>query len=84
MARVLAVDPTLCVGCSLCALTCSAYHRGEFSLAGAHVTVTRDDRAGLFTIAFQSTCRRCHRCAEVCPAGALRSLPMEGVMENGA
>ena len=82
MGRVLALDPTLCVGCSLCVLTCSAVNQGEFSLTAAHVTVTRDDFAGLFTIAFKSTCRRCHQCAQVCPAGAIRSLP--GYPQAGA
>jgi len=76
------VDPTLCVGCSLCVLACSVYQRGVFGLAGGHVSVERDDSAGLFTIAFRSTCRRCHQCAQACPSGALRSLNLEGVREN--
>lgn len=71
MGKTLAIDATVCVGCSLCALTCSLVNLGEFNLAEAYVTVIRDDFTGVFSIAFKTTCRRCYQCALVCPAGAL-------------
>lgn len=77
MAKALAVTPGKCIGCSTCALTCSITCHDEFNLSKAHISIKKDDFAGVFYLAFASTCRGCKECARVCPSGALRLVEIE-------
>lgn len=82
MAKVLAVAPGRCTGCSTCALTCSITYHDEFNLSKACISILKDDFLGTFQISFASTCRNCKECARVCPSGALRIVEtVEGGQE---
>jgi len=72
LAKAIAIAMRHCIGCSMCALTCSIYWADEFNLEKGYVRVKRYDREGRFEVTFSSACRQCLRCAENCPSGALR------------
>lgn len=71
MARLMVVNPTRCIGCSTCALTCSISYHDVFDLHKSHIRINRNDFKGLFEICFASTCLGCKKCASACPTGAL-------------
>lgn len=82
MAKVLAVAPDKCTGCSTCALTCSITYHDQFNLTKAHISISKQDFRGSFQISFSSTCKGCKECARVCPSGALRVVEtIEGEKE---
>lgn len=82
MTKAIALASRLCIGCSLCTLTCSIYWFDEFNLGKGFVQVKRYDQEGLFEISFSSCCRNCLRCAEACPSGALRVVEMPDQVEK--
>ena len=69
--RHLCINPRKCIGCSACALICSATWQGEFNMDKAFVKVAIHDRSGLYEITFSSQCKQCLKCAAECPSGAL-------------
>ncbi|MEW5952934.1 MAG: 4Fe-4S binding protein [Bacillota bacterium] len=77
MAREMVVNPSKCIGCSTCALTCSITHHDEFRLQNAHVRINKKDFSGIFEICFASTCLGCKKCAGACPTGALKIIRTE-------
>lgn len=83
MAKALAVTPGKCIGCSTCSLTCSITYHNEFNLTKAHISVIKDDFAGVFHLSFASTCKGCKECARVCPTGALRLVETVETNEGG-
>ncbi|MFZ5647525.1 MAG: 4Fe-4S dicluster domain-containing protein [Bacillota bacterium] len=72
MAKEIVIKPRLCLGCSLCSLSCSMQNTGEFKPSLAYIRITRMDFEGKFDITFSSSCRGCGVCARACPSGALR------------
>lgn len=83
MAKELVINPQRCIGCTTCALTCSITYGEDFDVNRAFVRIFKDDRNGLFTIAFSSACKGCKKCAEVCPAGALRTIEVADKPREG-
>ncbi|HEX3031634.1 MAG TPA: 4Fe-4S dicluster domain-containing protein [Bacillota bacterium] len=84
MSRELVIKPGLCIGCTTCSLTCSITWGEDFDVNRSYVKVGKDDKHGLFTIAFSSECRNCKKCGETCPSGALRVVELEDKEGKGA
>ena len=70
-ANSITVIPERCVGCKLCQLICSCVNLRVFNPARAHLTITADEKRGLFDIAFLPECTGCGACIKYCPAEAL-------------
>jgi len=73
----LVVKPKMCIGCSMCALTCSITYNDEFRLDKAHITIKKHDLKGIFDITFSSTCFSCLKCTQVCHTGCLRIVEVK-------
>lgn len=69
--KYLTINPSLCLGCTACALICSATWQGEFNPQKAYVQIKKQDRIGAFKIIFSSECKQCKKCGIECPSGAL-------------
>lgn len=59
-------NPSLCAGCSVCALMCSLYHEGETNLSLSRNEIIRDPFEGSYSM---EVCRQClsPSCYEACP-----------------
>jgi Fe-S-cluster-containing hydrogenase component 2 len=64
------VDPSKCVGCNICELSCSYEHEGVFSRSLSRINVITYERLGLD---YPVVCQQCEPapCVELCPTGAL-------------
>ena len=71
MKRKMVINPSKCIGCSLCSLTCTMTYNKIFGLGKGHIKVKRLDDDGNFEIIFLSTCKHCLKCAEACPTSCL-------------
>ncbi|QGU94393.1 4Fe-4S dicluster domain-containing protein [Clostridium bovifaecis] len=72
MNRKIAINKDSCIGCSTCALTCSILFNEDYDINKAHIRVTKHDFQGKYDIEFLISCKRCFKCAEVCPTGSLK------------
>lgn len=69
------VDPTKCVGCLSCSLTCSIVHEGKFNPDSARIKVVQPDRSinlGEASISFTEECDNCGVCVTSCLYGTLK------------
>ena len=76
--KSLTINPAKCIGCSTCALICSATWHKEFNPTMAYVQIKKNDRSGVFTISFSSECKQCMLCGKECPSGAIAVAITEG------
>jgi len=66
--RYIRVREDLCVGCQICALTCSAANNGVYSLELSRIKVVSFvDKE----VAVPIVCNQCGLCAEACPSNAI-------------
>ena len=62
--KLIAVNPSLCVGCLLCQLACSFNENGSFNPSQAHIKI---DWSPMNTfIEFDSSCTECGTCTNYC------------------
>lgn len=72
------IDPTLCVGCNRCALTCSIRFSGGSNPRFAKIKVVPPDRSktiGEPDIIFSDECDACGSCVRACTYGCLSRRP---------
>lgn len=79
MAQEIVINPRKCIGCASCSLTCSITWTDQFSPEIGFIKIKKHDLTGVYEISFSSECRLCKRCAQVCPAGALRVVEVEEI-----
>lgn len=72
MNNVIAIDNDKCIGCNICALTCSITFSNEFNPDMSRVQVINNELHGHFYIYFTSACSNCGKCTHACPTGSLR------------
>jgi formate dehydrogenase beta subunit len=68
------VDPTKCVGCLSCTLSCSINFEGTFNPSNARIKIVPPDRSiniGEASISFIDECKHCGICVASCLYGAL-------------
>ncbi len=65
------VSEEKCIGCTLCALTCSIAFGEAFNLTQSYIEIKKDDFNGLTHITFSPLCLNCGQCAAICPTGCL-------------
>jgi len=69
--RRLKFSKSTCIGCMLCAMTCSAMHEGEFSISKARIGIKSYYDRGKELIFDDAYCTMCGICARKCPQGAI-------------
>jgi formate hydrogenlyase subunit 6/NADH:ubiquinone oxidoreductase subunit I len=83
MKKVIKVNTEPCIGCSLCSLTCSVTWNHAYGLNDSHITVNRNDLAGLFVVEIFDTCKRCFKCVEICPSSCLEVVEIQENLDKG-
>ena len=70
MKRLKFAKPT-CIGCQLCAMSCSAVHAGEYSTSKARIGIETYYDEGKELKYKDSYCILCGKCSKECPEGAI-------------